>query len=76
MLTMQPRLQAEESLLETTRVGLGTGSLGEQDAGAIQRAWALAAQIEASKPKVDPVALQAAGIAIRRIPKKKAPPSE
>lgn len=75
LLTMQPRLVAEESIRASNRIAKGTGSLSAQDAAAMTREWAEAARPidpNAPKPKPDAGLFMAAGFGLRRIPKKKA----
>lgn len=74
LLTMQPRLQAEESIHAANRVAMGSGTLTKQDAEAMGRAWAQQANPDAPKPATDPAQLAAIGFAVRRVKtKKKAP---
>lgn len=71
LLTMQPRLQAEESITAANRIAKGTGSLKDKDAAALAREWAEAAQPNAQKAKPDAGLLMAAGFGFRRIKKTK-----
>ena len=55
-LNMLPRLVAEESMLAVQRVAMGSGTLEEQTAKRIRRAWDEMANTgprEAKKPKFD-----------------------
>jgi hypothetical protein len=67
LLTMQPRLEAEESLLAANRIAVGGGKMKSADSGRLLREWAGAAHPEAPNPKPDAGVLQAAGFAVRRV---------
>ncbi len=68
LLTMQPRLQAEESILESSRVAMGTGSLKAEDADATAKRWDAAANPDAEPSKPKPAAaLMGHGIPVRRV---------
>ena len=70
LLTMLPRLDAEESITAANRVALGTGSMSDDDARSVSRLWSAAtAPPEPLIVKPTPEALSALGIPVRRIPK-------
>lgn len=76
-MTMLPRLQAKESLLEATRTAVGTGSVS--DGAAIRRAWQQDADpppsvpVSDRKPTVDALErLAASGYGIRKVQAKSA----
>ncbi len=69
LLTMQPRLEAEESILAVNRIAVASGSLKEADANALQKQWGAAANpagIERPKPQ-PAAALSNLGIPVRRV---------
>lgn len=69
-LTMLSRLEAEEAITEVNRAGITFGQSGE-DGKALVRDWERVARGEASAPagpvRPDPNRLRAAGIAVRRV---------
>lgn len=68
LLTMQPRLEAEESLLESNRIAMGTGSLKAEDAAATAKRWDAAVNPDAESAKPQPAAaLMGHGIPVRRV---------
>ena len=71
LLTMQPCLEAEESILNTNRIAMGTGSLKDEDAGRLARQWSRAAHPHAAPTKADPGSLRALGFAVKKIPRQK-----
>jgi hypothetical protein len=68
-LTMLPRLEAEESLLASTRTGVGSGALTSGDATAITARWLRTSHGGSSRAPVvrrpDPAALGEIGIGVR-----------
>jgi hypothetical protein len=51
---MLPRLQAEESLLEVARIGIGTGSMEKQMRSKIHRQWVRDAQSARERHLITP----------------------
>jgi len=71
---MLPRLEAEESVAMANRIGMGTGSLTEEDQKALSREWAArTAQPDAPASTPNPAPLAQMGFAVRRIPKVRTP---
>lgn len=73
-----PRLRAEESMLETTRVGVGTGSFAKNVGPAILRQWEAiafpnepipAARIETQKRRIREANLKVFGTEEEQCPK-------
>jgi len=72
LLAMQPRLEAEESILAANRIAVGGGKLKAEDARRIAQHWSAAANDEqVAKAAPDANALRAAGIAVRTVKRKK-----
>lgn len=69
LLTMQPRLQAEESIHAANRIAFGNGKLQKEAAQQLSRDWSTAARPNAAPAKPTPAALAASGFAVRRVKK-------
>lgn len=73
---MMPRLQAEESLLEAERLGVGTATFSVDVRKRIIRGWQRE-QNAGEKPKAIPItkaALQGSGFAFQMVGRKKSDP--
>jgi hypothetical protein len=70
LLTMLPRLEAEESQLAATRAAVGAWTAGDK-AAEIQRGWIAQAAATSERPAVMPRVdvLKAHGFKVRRVPK-------
>lgn len=68
-MTMLPRLSAEESIAQATRVAVGTGSLKDDDRRRVTRAWERAAEGDRRPPaqKATAQQLAAIGIAVKQV---------
>jgi hypothetical protein len=66
---MMPRLMAEESLLASARVAIGSGTADKDDARRIRKAWDHAANGDRPTPavKATPRDLMAMGIGVRTV---------
>lgn len=71
LLTMQPRLQAEDSILAANRIAVGGGKLQKQSADQIAREWAETAGIPASAPPSKPAG-PPPGVSVKRHKRTKA----
>lgn len=69
--TMMTRLVAEESLLDATRVAVGTGSLGQDDAKAITGEWTRLTDVAKQRVVHRPSAadLAAIGVGLIEVPR-------
>lgn len=64
---MLPTLQAQQAMLQTDIVGIGTGSLAQGDAQRILWKWQEAARLTSGPtPEPSPETLQAMGVTRRR----------
>lgn len=65
---MLPRLMAEESMLASTRVAIGSGTADKDESNKVRRIWAEVAQV--AKPKALKASVEdvrAMGIAVRKV---------
>lgn len=69
LLTMLPRLQAEESIVAANRIAYGSGKLTADSARALSREWESAAHAGAARSGPTPEALAAVGFMVRRVKK-------
>lgn len=73
-LVMLPRLEAEEAIARVNEQALSAGHLAPEAARRLQATWAASAvPPDLGKRRGDPSVLTTMGIAVRRVPKRRAP---